>query len=103
MQIEFWRTTRFPGHRAHPWQLTLEARSSWHGSTNVPLIELFHPNISDGDFARGAFNLDPNKPRLIIHIVRVIVDQHGHQLPVDYMQERAAPRDNLILVPVVRL
>jgi hypothetical protein len=56
----------------------LEPRVFRSNLETASLIEFFHPNISDGNLARRTLNLEANKPRLIIHVVRVVVDEYGH-------------------------
>src|SRR5262249_8301627 len=65
------------------------------------LVELLQPDIPDGHLG-DLLDFNPDFAALIVRRFRVVVDHHGHELSVDDVDERAAARDDDVLVPVIR-
>src|SRR5882724_3158468 len=64
------------------------------------LVNFFNPNIPHVELG-DRFDLNSKKTRLVIRGRRVIVDQDGHDLPIDDVDTRAAPGDHRVIIPVV--
>src|SRR5256885_7428679 len=67
------------------------------------LIQLLDPDIPHRNLGRRTLDFDSYQPRLVVGRIRIVIHVDRHQLPVDYVDESAAPRHDQVLVPVVDL
>src|SRR5262245_38488720 len=80
------------------------ARNNWYEVTAISpcSVDLLDPHVPHGNLRRR-LDLDAEPARLIVGRGRIVVDHDRHQLAVDDVRERAAARDDNVLIPVVRL
>ncbi len=65
------------------------------------MVEGFEVDVADEDAGWGAFELDTDLAGEIVGGVGIVVDEDGHEVAVDEVEEDAAAGDDFVLVPVV--